>query len=88
MTLDLSYSPVSIGKLRLWLIFSHAMVSMKGLGRNKLLPLATPLNTLPNYAGFSEKEFDDLKGIFLDTNFMLLGLTIFISVFHVSVIVM
>ena len=33
--------------------------------------------------GFTEKEFDDVKGIFLDTNLMLLLLTIFISFFHV-----
>ncbi len=32
MTLDLTYSPVSIGKLRLWLIFSQAMQSMSVLG--------------------------------------------------------
>lgn len=63
MTLDLTYEPVSIGKLRLWLIFFQAMDSMKSLG-------------------FSEKEFDDMKGIFLDTDFWLFGLTIFISVFH------
>ena len=35
------------------------------------------------YLGFTEKEFDDMKGIFLDTNFVLFGLTVFISVFHV-----
>ena len=32
MTLDLTYEPVGIGKLRLWLIFSHTMHTMKALG--------------------------------------------------------
>ena len=35
-------------------------------------------------SGFTEKEFDDVKGIFLDTSLWLLVLTIFISFFHVS----
>ena len=35
-------------------------------------------------SGFTDKEFDDVKGIFLDTSAWLFGLTIFISVFHVS----
>ena len=34
--------------------------------------------------GFTEKEFEDVKGIILDTNFYLFALTIFVSVFHVS----
>ena len=35
-------------------------------------------------SGFTDKEFDDVKGIFLDTSAWLFGLTIFISVFHVG----
>ena len=38
---------------------------------------------IPLCAGFTEKEFDDVKGIFLDTNLPLLLLTVFISLFHV-----
>jgi hypothetical protein len=37
---------------------------------------------IPLCAGFTEKEFDDVKGIFLDTNLPLLLLTVFISLFH------
>ena len=37
--------------------------------------------------GFTEKEFDDVKGIFLDTSIWLFSLTIFISVFHVNMII-
>ncbi len=35
-------------------------------------------------AGFTEKEFEDVKGIVLDTNFYLFALTMLISVFHVN----
>ena len=38
---------------------------------------------IPLRAGFTEKEFDDVKGILLDTNLPLLLLTVFISFFHV-----
>ena len=33
MTLDLVYSPVSIGKLRLWLIFASTLDNMGALGK-------------------------------------------------------
>jgi hypothetical protein len=63
LPLRLSFSPVSIGQLRLWLSFHHSLSSLRQLG-------------------FTEKEFDDVKGIFLDTNLPLLLLTVFISLFH------
>eukprot|EP00731_Ephydatia_muelleri_P035336 Em0115g4a len=62
MPLDVSYSPVGIGQLRLWLVFSNAMKQMESLG-------------------FTDREFDDIKGIFLGSPY-LLGLTVFVSTFH------
>ena len=88
MPLEISYSPVNIGLLRMWLHFAEAMKTMRTLGQCRA-PWPAPTGTQYTKSsclltGFSDKEFDDIKGIFLDTNLWLLGLTIFVSFFHVS----
>merc|ERR1719507_636783 len=57
------YRPISFGKLRLFLQFSGALASMKGMG-------------------FTEKDTDEVKGIFADTNLVLLIITFSVSAIH------
>ncbi|XP_064399046.1 lipid scramblase CLPTM1L-like [Halichondria panicea] len=63
VSLLIKYTPLPVGRLRLYGLFSGALDNMQRLG-------------------FTEKEFEDVKGIVLDTNFYLFALTMLISVFH------
>eukprot|EP00118_Oscarella_pearsei_P001954 m.8995 g.8995 ORF g.8995 m.8995 type:complete len:531 (+) comp21015_c0_seq1:75-1667(+) len=63
MALEIQYSPISVGKLRMWLAMQKSLELFKTLG-------------------FSEKDVDEVKGIFVDTNLYLLSLTFFVSAFH------
>lgn len=61
--MTLTYTPISVGKLRFWAHMQEA------------------INHLHSY-GFSDKDTDELKGIFADTNFYFLMLTFAVSAFH------
>jgi len=58
-----SYRPISLGKLRLFLQFTSALGSMAGMG-------------------FTDKDTDEVKGIFADTNLILLLVTFGVSAIH------
>lgn len=56
------------------------------VGKMKLLvQISMAFNSL-NVMGFNEKNIDDVKGIFADTNLYFLCATIVISTFHVSLL--
>ncbi|KAH9495946.1 Cleft lip and palate associated transmembrane protein 1 [Bulinus truncatus] len=61
--LTIVYSPISLGKMRLWINIGQSFKMLKDLG-------------------FTEKDTDEIKGIFLDTNFYLLLLTFTVAAFH------
>ncbi|KAL9975359.1 hypothetical protein ACROYT_G012514 [Oculina patagonica] len=63
MELKINYSPISLGKLRIWSSVHHSLKSMKDLG-------------------FSDKDLDEMRGIFTDTNLFLLAVTFGITVLH------
>ncbi|KAL7641923.1 UNVERIFIED_CONTAM: hypothetical protein RMT77_007797 [Armadillidium vulgare] len=63
MNLTLKYSPISLGKFRVWAHFEGALESMRNLG-------------------FTNKDIDEVKGIFSDSNLYLLGITFFVSTLH------
>lgn len=63
MELKIMYSPISLGKLRLWTSILESMKTMKLLG-------------------FKDKDIDEVKGIFTDTNLVLLLMTFAVSAFH------
>ena len=62
-SLTLSYRPISMGKLRLFMQFNSALGSMHGMG-------------------FTDKDTDEVKGIFADTNLVLLLVTFGVSAIH------
>ncbi|XP_061197594.1 lipid scramblase CLPTM1L-like [Saccostrea echinata] len=63
MPLTITYSPISVGKLRFWNNMLHS------------------IETLHKF-GFTDKDTDELKGIFADTNFYFLMLTFAVAAFH------
>lgn len=63
MPLKINYSPVSLGRLRVWSSIHQSLKMMKTLG-------------------FSDKDLDEVKGIFTDTNLYFLGMTFAVAVFH------
>ncbi|XP_015754783.1 PREDICTED: cleft lip and palate transmembrane protein 1-like protein [Acropora digitifera] len=63
MELKVKYSPISLGKLRIWASVYESFKTMKRLG-------------------FSDKDLDEMRGIFTDTNLFLLAVTFGITVLH------
>ncbi|KAK3735199.1 hypothetical protein QZH41_017946 [Actinostola sp. cb2023] len=64
MPLVIDYSPISLGKMRIWSSVYQSLAVMKTLG-------------------FSDKDVDDIRGLFTEVNMYLLGLTFTISIFHI-----
>lgn len=62
--LTLKYSPISYGKIRLWMQFEAALHPMAHLG-------------------FTDKDLDEVKGIFSDTNLYFLCVTFLVAALHV-----
>ncbi|XP_059176493.1 lipid scramblase CLPTM1L-like [Physella acuta] len=61
--LTITYSPISLGKMKMWITLQHSFKVLKDLG-------------------FTEKDTDEIKGIFVDTSFYLLMLTFIVAGFH------
>ncbi|KAG8240246.1 hypothetical protein J437_LFUL004706 [Ladona fulva] len=61
--ITVTYTPIGIGKLRLWLHLEMALKTLKSMG-------------------FSDKDIDEVKSIFADTNLWLLCLTVFVASIH------
>lgn len=51
-----------------------------------ILFVEASLNTMHEF-GFTDYDIDDVKGIFFDTSLYLLLLTVFVSSFHVNLII-
>lgn len=60
---ELRVQRVSVGMMRLWILFQRSFDSLRGLG-------------------FTEKDVDEVKGIFTDTSPLLLLVTFVVSAFH------
>ncbi|CAD5110959.1 DgyrCDS313 [Dimorphilus gyrociliatus] len=63
MPLTIHYSPISLGKMRLFVTMQQSIEQL-------------------HTWGFSEKDGDEIKGIFVDTDFYLLMLTFMVAAFH------
>lgn len=63
LPLTISYSSISLGRLRFWIHMQDALFSLQQFG-------------------FTEKDADEIKGIFVDTNLYFLALTFFVAAFH------
>ena len=51
-----------------------------------MLIIESSLKSMANM-GFTDTDTDDVKGIFFDTNIYLLLLTVFVTSFHVNIII-
>lgn len=63
LPLTITYGPISVGKLRMWV---NMMESVKML----------------HNLGFTEKDTDEIKGIFADNSFYILMMTFVVAAFH------
>ncbi|XP_066288715.1 lipid scramblase CLPTM1L-like [Branchiostoma lanceolatum] len=63
MTLEVTYSPISVGRLRLYTNLQQSIQHLHTMG-------------------FTEKDTDELVGIFADTNFYFLAATVAVSMLH------
>lgn len=66
LPLTFTYTPISVGKLRLILHVEHALKALKQFG-------------------FTNKDVDEVKGVFSEANLYLLCGTMFIGSVHVSI---
>lgn len=100
LPLTISYDSISLGRLRFWIHMQDAVYSLQQFGMTHSLtsthaqtqscPAAVPSDitrvwpSIVFFAGFTEKDADEIKGIFVDTNLYFLALTFLVAAFHVS----